>query len=392
MLFLRSAQEDYVTVVESDLESKENKDSEGRESCQTLTLSGSGSQSNTASTQTDISLDEKLICSEIFDGNTKEQIQTNEDKEMIEKLQNTIQELESELSKSCMEYRKTLEDNEKLSTLNNNLKELIKTSLVGLRNDCQDSKDAINSFKSNFSQDVEIAWADVHKYVDKIKGNLSEMSTRTAKEYEDIIKQLNEKHEQEIKELIQIKSQLELEKNTIKLEKSAELAKVTNEVNQLQLMVEEYKAKCEEQQYALTRQKDVRVKTEEEQQTRFNSIIQSLTKEKKVIVGQLNEKVKAMEQELQKQYEKLTEYEVKNQTLLKEQEYKTISLQEKDTNLQILQAKLKEAETKWNQRESEFRDQLEKEKANALLLLEVERQMWEAGHCRSEDTDMMESR
>jgi len=510
-IMFRSAQEDYVTVVKADLDAKDAEDGsketivqavpEGRESTQTLTLTISSSQS----TQTDISLEEKLLCSEVLE-DSSEKIDISKDKESIAQLENKIQELENELAKTAANYTRVLQEKEKLDNFRTNVKEYVQSLVVSLREDLKQSKEFVSSCSNNMNEEFQTAWNDVQKYINEIKVSLSENTTRTTQEHNEKINQINEKFALENQEFLNQKSQLETERDNIlsELEKQkqetnalqVEQQKLTEEKNRLvtqlqqtvgdktsaavemqklyeelnivklelqktiednnsitaetknlkeennsisqemqkiaeekhslmlelqklmdeknlleeelksvveemnnkelqsmsdlqktQTILEEYKTKCEEQHATLTRQKEMRNKTEEEQQTRFNSIIQSLTKEKKQIVSQLNEKVQEMEMEIGKYKAKLEDYEKEREKEMKAREVNEISMQEKDSMLQTAEAKLQEAEKKWNEREAEFKSLLEKEKANALLLLDVEKQMWEASRLRTQDTE-----
>lgn len=408
-IMFRSAQEEYVTVEGADLDSKDDSFSQHEpappsiigehDSSQTLTLTSSGSQSITASTQTDFSLDENLICSG-GDEDEKNKTDSLYSKETVIKLEERTKELENELKCNTEELNTIVQCNAKLEDLKKNFTELLQNAVVSLRKDLRTSKELISDCKGTMNREVEIAWSKMQGFAEEVMNSVSTFeSERTKQEMDEIVRQIGEKYQEEKTELLNTKQQLEIKINdiTMELQKVQEECNVTKaknaeEIQRLTTELDEYKGQFEDQQNLLMKLKENKVQTEEEQQTRFNAIIMRLKRERDQIVNQLNGKMKEMEMEMEKQKVELAGLQGERDSSLKDKESIVLNFQEKEKkyaeSMSTLEQKLQQIESVMEMKEKEFEMRLEKEKASALMLLDMERQMWEADKNKQEDTEM----
>lgn len=410
-IMFKSAQEDYVTVEGADFGSKDDSFSQNEctphpsiigehDSSQTLTLTSSGSQSITASTQTDFSLEENLICSSGGDEDEKSKTDSLYSKEAVVKLEERITELEDELKCNTEELNTIVQRNAKLEDLKTNFTELLQNAVVSLREELRASKELISDCKGTMNREMQVAWSRMQVFAEEVMNSVSTFeSERTKQEMDQIIRQLGEKYQEEKTELLNTKAQLELRINNItmelhKVQEECNITKAKNadEIQRLMTELDDYRGQCEEQQNMLMKLKENKGQTEEGQQTRFNAIIMRLKREKDQIVSQLNEKMKEMEMENEKQKVELTELRQERHSSLKEKELLVSNFQEKEkeyaASMSALEQKLQQNQSVMEMNEKEFEMRLEKEKAGALMLLDMERHVWEAEKNKQEDTEM----
>lgn len=204
---------------------------------------------------------------------------------------------------------------------------------------------------------------------------------------------MNAKFEKEKQAFLEIKMRLDLEKNEIldqlkqlQAEKEKSECRHREETEKLSEIVADYKAKLEEHEGAAQKLQESKSRFEEDQQIRFNAIMMKLKREKEHAVLQAQEKIKELKQIVEQQ-----EKEVKSLAMEKERITEELGQvrsafckreQELVAALQDKESKILNSEILMKNKEAEFLQQIEKEKASTLALLQVERELWEANRAQ----------
>lgn len=403
-LMFKSANEDYVTVYDTDVErstgdakvagqmvvsgtSVELCDPPSlEETSQTLTLtnfsSGSGSQSTDQGSQTDFS--DELIHSpfqESVKRASHELIKSakNSDSKTLDLTLQNIKHLEEHLaqSKEALEVSNRKRDN--LLTVNNNLKELIKKELDKTHKDLASTKELTEKTKTCLKEYSLFILDEVKKLFESEKSTVVEMVSKTIREEcEQEKNQLLDQLRQKKLESIQFCEELE----KLRTEKEILSIKHKEETGNLLSSLEDYKMKLEEQQSMTAKQQESKSRFDEDQQIRFNAIITKLKKEKEQAVNLAHEKIRIIESELARESDKTRTLTRENEDLrqAKQLEAETFCEREKQLSsfLQKAEKDVDEMRMMLKQKEEQFEKTFEEEKSRALLVLEVERQMWEA--------------
>ncbi|XP_032243064.2 RB1-inducible coiled-coil protein 1 [Nematostella vectensis] len=409
-LMFRSAQEDYVTVAEADLGkefteeqslSVEDQVLGSHNTSQTLTLTSSGSQSCETSTQTDDGLENKADDESASEESTP--VQQEEQPATIETTDapsmNKIIQLEEQLQFYKKELNSVTMEKEKIKNDNFQTGNLFGETLTNLRENLSQTRQMVIDSRTQFKHEIVEALEKLSSTLEKASELTQE---RTSKEYKKILREVTDKYDKEKKHLLEEKTHCEIEKNDVEIklqsvmaEKEALEIQHKDKVEELNSSLGILQTHFEEQKSLAMKLKETKERSEEDQQTRFNAIIMRLKRERDQMVGQLNEKLTMLEGEYEKQQQHLEVLEQEKVALqqTKEEDSMKFTKKEKEllTALSCTEAKLHEIQSTVEEREREFEGQLQKEKASALLLLEVERQMWEAEHLKESSMEVDEA-
>ena len=308
-LVFRSAHEDYVTVIDADLEVNFNEKEispdlqpvgEVQEDCsglleeasQTPTLASSGTQS------TERSIDVSALDSGSQELETATLSIPND---VVQRLQ----QLQDQLTSTQESWEEAILKKETFKQLNMKVKDCVKDELNFLRQGLNDAKGLLIELQSKMKEDVLLAVGNL-----KEKGDLwgKHILQKTKEEFEVELVQINAKFEKEKKEFLEIKIRLELEKNEIldqltqlQAEKERNESQHKEETEKWSEIVTEYKAKLEEHEGAAQKVQENKSRYEEDQQIRFNAIMMKLKREKEHAVLQAQEKIKELKQLLEQQ-------------------------------------------------------------------------------------------
>ena len=404
-LMFKSANEDYVTVYDTDIvrEPSDGKPSGEmvisetsvelcdppslEETSQTLTLtsfsSGSGSQSTNQSSQTDFT-DSDLVHTP-FQESTKrpshEVIKSGDtsDANALDLSVQNIKHLEEHLAKSKDALESSNRRRDNLLAMNRSLKELLQDQLGKTQDELASSKDTIEKLKT-YSKECSVFILDeVKRRFESKKNDVIESTSKT----------MRDKFEQEKARLVDLLSKEELQRvqfseelENIRMEKETLEGKYKEETDKLRLTLEDCKTKLEEQQSLTTKQYESKTRSDEDQQIRFNAIISKLKKEKEQAMNVAHEKLRSIEMELVKEREKTGLLTCENENLQQGTKLEAERFCERENellaSLQKAERNLEDMQSSFEQKEKQFGKRIEEEKSRALLLLEVERQMWEA--------------
>ena len=308
-LVFRSAHEDYVTVIDADLEVNFNEKEispdlqpvgEVQEDCsglleeasQTPTLASSGTQS------TERSIDVSALDSGSQELETATLSIPND---VVQRLQ----QLQDQLTSTQESWEEAILEKETFKQLNMKVKDCVKDELNFLRQGLNDAKGLLIEWQSKMKEDVLLAVGNL-----KEKGDLcgKHILQKTKEEFEVELVQMNAKFEKEKKEFLEIKIRLELEKKEIldqltqlQAEKERNESQHKEETEKWSEIVTEYKAKLEEHEGAAQKVQENKSRYEEDQQIRFNAIMMKLKREKEHAVLQAQEKIRELKQLLEQQ-------------------------------------------------------------------------------------------
>lgn len=372
-LVFRSAHEDYVTVFDGDLTVNFNEKeippdlqpvAEVQEDCaglleeasQTPTLASSGTQSTERS-------------NDVFQ---------------------RLEELQDQLRSTQESWEKTILKKETFEQLNTKVRDCVKDELKFLHQCLNDARGLVLEWQSKMKADVLLAVGNLKEKGDLCGKNIAQNTAqKTKEEFETELLQMNAKFEKEKQAFLEIKMRLDLEKNEIldqlkqlQAEKEKSECRHREETEKLSEIVADYKAKLEEHEGAAQKLQESKSRFEEDQQIRFNAIMMKLKREKEHAVLQAQEKIKELKQIVEQQ-----EKEVKSLAMEKERITEELGQvrsafckreQELVAALQDKESKILNSEIVMKNKEAEFLQQIEKEKASALALLQVERELWEA--------------
>ena len=206
---------------------------------------------------------------------------------------------------------------------------------------------------------------------------------------ESVSKSIREEYEVEKNQLFDTLQRKELERDQfrdeiekLRTEKEIIAIKHKEEIGNLLSAMEDYKIKLEEQQSMTAKQHESKIRFDEDQQMRFNAIITKLKKEKEQAMNLAHDKLKRIEVELAQEIEKTRTLKCENENLLKAKQLEAETFSEREQQITSLLKKaennLDEMRITSKQKEELFEKRVQEERSRALLMLEVERQMWEA--------------
>lgn len=402
-LVFRSAHEDYVTVFDADLavnldegglhgdiqpvgELQENCTALLDDASQTPTLAGSITQSTDHSTQTGDSSDSNMPILE----SGVEEIFEKSDRHMENEMVGRVKQLEEQLRSTQSSLENAFSAKEKLQQTNTKVKDCFKREFEVIRRGLREFKQVILDFESKVKDDVVVAVGNLQGKEDLCRKTVIESSSRrTREELEGELAESNVQFEQERSTFVELKSKLEFENckiveelKQLQADKEKSETQHRKETEKLSLIVSEYKAKIDEHEGFAQKLQESKSRYDEDQQTRFNAVMIKLKREKESALSQAQEKIKELKQCLEqkeKDIESLLmekqkavgDYEQACNTFCQREQELWAALQEKDSKIQ-------EAELLIQNKQVEFLEKIEQEKASTLTLLQVERQMWEA--------------
>ena len=333
----RSAHEDYVTVFGADVAVNLNENDLRpdiqpvgvlQEDCtallddasQTTTLASSGSQSLTDhNTQTERSSDSNLLITE--SGLQESCGKGSVDAESVERTgQPIVNEMVKRLKRVEEKLRTTQESlgsassqREKLHHVNVKVRDRFKQEFEVFRQCLNDCKKVLLDLESKIKEDVLTAVASVQQRGDFYRENVSGVvSKRTRDEFEKELAQISSQFEQEKNLFEKGKSKLEMEKSKLleelkqyQTEKETTESLHKEEMQKLRLVLNEFKSKLDEHEGAAQKLQESKSRYEEDQQIRFNAIMMKLKREKESALFQAQEKIKELTQCVREQEESL---------------------------------------------------------------------------------------
>lgn len=407
-LVFRSAHEDYVTVFDADLvanlDDGNNAQPVGElqvdctalldDASQTPTITSSGTQSTDHSSHTEQSSDGNL---QIYGSNANEllpksgseireekMVDWSDQRQAGNQMVQRLEQLEKQLANAQSSLDSEFSQNKRLQQTNAKVIECFKNEIEVFQQGLKECKQVLKEFTSDVKGDVLAVIESVQEKAEfhRIAAN------RTRDEFEREMTQLNAHFENERTVLLELKSKLELENRKLTEElKQSEADKERSkfqhkeETDKLSLIISDYKAKIEEHEGVAQKIQENKSRFEEDQQIRFNVIMMKLKREKESALSQAQEKIKELTKCVEEQEKHIKCFETEKEKLAKEcqqaQEAFCGREQELLNALQENKAKIQEAELLMQDKQAEFLQQIEQEKASTLTLLQVERQMWE---------------
>lgn len=402
-IMFKSANEDYVTVYDSDYE-KALRDANVsnqmvvsgtivelcdhpslEETSQTLTItnpsSGSGSQSTEQGSQTDFNEILHLPFQESSKRPSHEESKSadSSDSKTLGFTLQSIEHLEEHLALSRKELESSNRKRDSLQTKNKKLIALLKKELGETRKMLTSTKEMTAKLKTYSEENSVFVLEEVVKLFEIEKCTLSE----------SVSKSIREEYEVEKNQLFDTLQRKELERDQfrdeiekLRTEKEIIAIKHKEEIGNLLSAMEDYKIKLEEQQSMTAKQHESKIRFDEDQQMRFNAIITKLKKEKEQAMNLAHDKLKRIEVELAQEIEKTRTLKCENENLLKAKQLEAETFSEREQQITSLLKKaennLDEMRITSKQKEELFEKRVQEERSRALLMLEVERQMWEA--------------
>lgn len=395
----KSAHEDYVTVVDADLKV------DLEEQIPLAFESSGGSDDKVGVLLGEISQTPTLTSSEtqIFDQST----QTDDlEGEASTSICESSPETASQLVHLEEQLTKTLEastaSRDKLLESHRLLKDLLCKELPILKDAHCRNKELVVTWLVETKRDMENALSTLKVREEERSRQVNSIMQGEREELEEIQRQITRKCDEERKEFQEIRTKLECEKKSLlddlkklQIEKEGNESQHRSETERLSGIIQEYRSKYEAQQSTSQKLQEHKSRSEEDQQIRFNSIITKLKREKEQAVGQTLEKLKAVELQLEQQRERAQLAIEEKETLAQVKGDDGIKFQNREqelvASLKAAGAELQVAEKTLREKEQNFQQGLEEEKAKALLLLEVERQMWEAEKVRQDGQKIEET-
>lgn len=411
-LIFRSAHDDYVTVFGADFVANADDASaqpvgERQEDCsallddasQTPTLVRSMTQSTDRSSQTEqgsecslqlrvSGVEEPLqksskILGEKLMQDSKQQQARNEVAKKIEQLENELRTAQSTLENEFSQRGRLQQAHAKVKDCLKKEFEVIRQNLIECKQVTIDLASCVNrdvvAMMASFQEKGEFYWNAITEST----------SNQSREEFERKLAQLGAQFEKERTAFFELNSKLELENGRLRddlkryeTDRERSEAQYKEEVDNLSLVIKEYKTKIEEQEGTAMKIQGNKSRYEEDQQRRFNAIMMKLKQEKESALFQAQEKIRELTkcvEELEKDVKCL---EMEKDKLARECQQSQDAFcgreQELLNALQEKDAKIQEADILLQNKEAEFLEQLDKEKASTLTLLQLERQMWEA--------------
>lgn len=333
----RSAHEDYVTVFGADVAVNLNENDLRpdiqpvgvlQEDCtallddasQTTMLASSGSQSLTDhSTQTERSSDSNLLITESSlqescgKGSLDAEIVERTGQPMVNEMVERLKHVEEKLRTTQESLGSASSQREKLHHVNVKVRDCFKQEFEVFRQCLNDCKKVLLDLEAKIKEDVLTAVASVQQKGDFYRENVSGVvSKRTRDEFEKELAQISSQFEQEKNVLEKVKSKLELEKSKLleelkqyQTEKETTESLHKEEMQKLSLVLNEFKSKLDEHEGAAQKLQGSKSRYEEDQQIRFNAIMMKLKREKESALFQAQEKIKELTQCVQEKEESL---------------------------------------------------------------------------------------
>ena len=333
-LVFRSAHDDYVTVFETDLEGDpQERDvplvsqlvGECQEQCaallneasQTTTLTSSGTPSTDQSTQTEHSFDDNWPVQEsgiqrgLSQTDLEQQASDRSRQTSLDNMVERLSHLEACLSNTQEVLERTSAEKQQLQQANSNVREFVCRELQAIHNCLSKEKRLISEWDLQIKEDILEGISKVREIQEKDHNYIVQSITqRTKEECEKKMTQLNLEFEKEKNVFLEDKEKLECEKieilkqlDQLRIDKETSEIQQQEESQKLTSLVEEYKAKLDEQQGTAQKVQENKSRFDEDQQIRFNAIIMKLKREKEQALSQAQEKLNELKSLLEQQEE-----------------------------------------------------------------------------------------
>ena len=347
-LIFRSAHDDYVTVFDADLAANADDVNgqpigERQEDCsallddasQTPILARSMTQSTDHSSQTEQGSEgslqlhvsgveepfqkgSKILGENLMEDSDQEQAR-NELVKKIEQLENELRTAQSTLENEFLHRGRLQQEHAKV-------KDCLKKEFEVIRQNLMECKQVTIDFTSNVNRDVLALVVSFRDQGEFYRNAIIESTAnQTREEFERKLAQQVAQFENERTAFFELKSKLEVENGRLRedlkqyeTDRERSVAQHKEEMDNLSLVIKEYKTKVEEQEGTAMKIQGNKSRYEEDQQRRFNAIMLKLKQEKESALSQAQEKIKELTKCVEEQEKDLKHLEMEKEKLAKE--------------------------------------------------------------------------
>lgn len=323
-LIFRSAHDDYVTVFGADLvanadDANAQPVGERQEDCsallddasQTPTLARSMTQSTDHSSQTEqgseggLQLHVSGVEEPLRKGSKileEKLMQDNKQQQARNELAKKIEQLENELRTAQSTLENEFSQRERLQQGHAKVKDCVKKEFEVIRQNLMECKQVTIDLTSCVNRDVMAMMVSFQEKGEFYRNALIESTVnQNGEEFERKLAQLGAQFEKERTAFFELNSKLELENGRLRddlkryeTDRERREAQYKEEVDNLSLVIKEYKSKIEEQEGTAVKMQGNKSRYEEDQQRRFNAIMMKLKQEKESALSQAQEKIKEL--------------------------------------------------------------------------------------------------